>query len=52
MDTTGLVKAGAVVPRDAFGSTLGGRFHVVWVERLGDANGDYDRVYYDQLQCF
>jgi hypothetical protein len=52
MDTTGLVKAGAVVARDAFGGTLGGRFHVVWVERLGDTNGDYDRVYYDQLQCF
>jgi hypothetical protein len=50
-DTVGLVKAGVIVPRDAFGSTLGGKFHVVWVERLGDSNGDYDQIFYDQMQC-
>jgi hypothetical protein len=49
-NTIGEVSNGAAFPRGNIGGVLN-KFHLVWSESMTDANGKYDVLWYDQIEC-
>jgi hypothetical protein len=49
-DTMGRVNVGTITPRGVMGG-VGGKYHIAWSETLSDAMGQYDILWYDQIDC-
>jgi hypothetical protein len=49
-DTRAPVNMAAIAPRGTVGGA-GGKYHIAWSETNMDANGKYDVLYYDQIDC-